>query len=110
MRPVYFHNRPDFLLLACDALINHAAKWSYMFGGKLAVPLTVWACIGRGWGGAAQHSQALQGIFMHVPGLKLVMPSTAHDAKGLLLAAIQDNNPVLVLEHRFNFKHKGQNN
>lgn len=107
MRPVYFHNRPDFLLLAMDQLVNHGAKWSFMFGGKANVPLTMWACTGRGWGSAAQHSQALQGLFLHVPGLKLVMPSTAYDAKGLLLSAIADPNPVLVLEHRWNFKHKG---
>src|SRR3989339_457364 len=107
MRPVYFHNRPDFLLLTMDQLVNHASKWFYMFGGAVNVPLVLWACIGRGWGSAAQHSQALQGFFMHVPGLKLVMPSTAHDAKGLMLAAIADPNPVLILEHRMNFKHKG---
>jgi pyruvate dehydrogenase E1 component beta subunit len=107
-RPVYFHNRPDFLLLACDQLINHASKWYYMFGGQVNVPLVVWACIGRGWGSAAQHSQALQGLFMHVPGLKLIMPSFAADAKGLLSAAIADPNPVLILEHRFNFKNKGR--
>ncbi|MCP4674614.1 MAG: alpha-ketoacid dehydrogenase subunit beta [Deltaproteobacteria bacterium] len=106
-RPVYFHNRPDFLLLAMDQLVNHAAKWSFMFGGKVKVPLTVWTCIGRGWGSAAQHSQALQGLFMHVPGLKLIMPSTAYDAKGLMLSAIADNNPVLIMEHRYNFRHRG---
>ena len=107
MRPVYFHNRPDFLLLAMDQLVNHAAKWHFMFGGAVSVPLVIWACIGRGWGSAAQHSQALQGLFMHVPGLKLVMPSTCYDAKGLILSAIADPNPVLVLDHRFNFKQKG---
>jgi acetoin:2,6-dichlorophenolindophenol oxidoreductase subunit beta len=107
MRPVYFHNRPDFLLLAMDQLVNHAAKWSYMFGGAVNVPLVVWACIGRGWGSAAQHSQALQGLFMHVPGLKLLMPSTCYDAKGLLISAIADPNPVVIMEHRFNFKQKG---
>lgn len=107
MRPVYFHNRPDFLLLAMDQLINHASKWSYMFGGEVNVPLVVWACIGRGWGSAAQHSQALQGLFMHIPGLKLVMPSTAYDAKGLMLSAIADNNPVIIIEHRFNFRQTG---
>ena len=107
MRPVYFHNRPDFLLLAMDQLVNHASKWSYMFGGAVNVPLVIWACIGRGWGSAAQHSQALQGLFMHVPGLKLVMPSTCFDAKGLMLSAIADNNPVIILDHRFNFKHNG---
>ena len=107
MRPIYFHNRPDFLLLAMDQLVNHASKWSYMFGGAVNVPLVVWACIGRGWGSAAQHSQALQGLFMHVPGLKLVMPSTCYDTKGLLLSAIADKNPVLIIEHRYNFKYKG---
>lgn len=107
MRPVYFHNRPDFLLLAMDQLVNHASKWHFMFGGAVNVPLVVWACIGRGWGSAAQHSQALQGLFFHVPGLKLIMPSTCFDAKGLMLSAIKDNNPVLILDHRFNFKQNG---
>jgi len=107
MRPVYLHNRPDFLLLAMDQLVNHAAKWHYMFGGAVHVPLVVWACIGRGWGSAAQHSQALQGLFMHVPGLKLAMPSTCYDAKGLMISAISDDNPVLILEHRRNFKCTG---
>jgi len=107
MRPVYFHNRPDFLLLAMDQLVNHASKWCYMFGGEVNVPLTVWACIGRGWGSGAQHSQALQGLFMHIPGLKVIMPSSCYDAKGLFLSAIADPNPVLVLEHRHNFKHRG---
>jgi pyruvate dehydrogenase E1 component beta subunit len=107
MRPVYLHNRPDFLLLAMDQLVNHASKWFYMFGGAVNVPLVVWACIGRGWGSAAQHSQALQGLFMHIPGLKLIMPSTCYDAKGLMLSAIADNNPILIIEHRYNFKHVG---
>lgn len=107
MRPVYFHNRPDFLLLAMDQLVNHASKWHFMFGGHVNVPLVVWACIGRGWGSAAQHSQALQGLFIHIPGLKLIMPSTCYDAKGLMLSAIKDNNPVLIMDHRFNFKQKG---
>lgn len=107
MRPVHFHNRPDFLLLAMDQLVNHAAKWYYMFGGTVNVPIVLWTCIGRGWGSAAQHSQALQGLFFHVPGLKLIMPCTCFDAKGLMLAAIKDNNPVLIMDHRFNFKQKG---
>ena len=107
MRPVYFHNRPDFLLLAMDQLVNHASKWNYMFGGAVNIPLVIWACIGRGWGSGAQHSQALQGLFMHVPGLKLIMPGTCYDAKGLMLSAIADNNPVIIIEHRHNFKHRG---
>ncbi len=108
LRPVYFHNRPDFLYLAMDQLVNHAAKWSYMFGGAVNVPVVIWACIGRGWGSAAQHSQAPHGMFMHVPGLKLVMPGTGFDAKGLMLSAIADDNPVLIIEHRFNFRRRCQ--
>lgn len=106
MRPVYFHNRPDFLLLAMDQIVNHASKYSYLFGGKLKVPLVIVAVIGRGWGSGAQHSQSLHGLFMHVPGLRLVMPSTAYDAKGLLVASIADGNPVILIEHRWLFKHK----
>lgn len=108
MRPVYVHNRPDFLLLAMDQIVNHASKWSYMFGGRVNVSLVIRAVIGRGWGSAAQHSQALQGLFMHVPGLRLVMPSTPYDAKGLLLTSITDNNPVIFIEHRWLFKNSGQ--
>lgn len=105
MRPVYLHNRPDFLMLAMDQIINHAAKWSYMFGGQATVPMVIMAVIGRGWGSAAQHSQSLHGLFMHIPGLRLVMPSTAYDAKGLLTASIADNNPVIFIMHRWLFKH-----
>jgi len=105
-RPVYFHNRPDFLLLAMDQIVNHASKYSYMFAGKVKIPLVIVAVIGRGWGSAAQHSQSLHGLFMHVPGLRLVMPSTAYDAKGLLAASIADGNPVIFIEHRWLFKHK----
>lgn len=107
MRPIYLHNRPDFLLLAMDQIVNHASKWSYMFGGNGNVPLVIWAPVGRGWGSAAQHSQALQGLFMHVPGLRLVMPSTPYDAKGLLISSIADDNPVIIIEHRWLFKHTG---
>jgi len=105
MRPVYLHNRPDFLMLAMDQIVNHASKWSYMFGGKVKVPMVIMAVIGRGWGSAAQHSQALHGLFMHIPGLRLVMPSTAYDAKGLLITSIADNNPVIFIVHRWLFKH-----
>jgi len=105
-RPIYFHNRPDFLLLAMDQIVNHAAKYSYMFAGKVRVPLVIITVIGRGWGSAAQHSQSLHGLFMHVPGLRIVMPSTAYDAKGLLAASIADENPVIFIEHRWLFKHK----
>ena len=108
MRPFYMHNRPDFLLLAMDQIVNHAAKWNYMFGGcSTGVPMVIWACVGRGWGGAAQHTQTLQGLFMHVPGIKLVMPATPYDAKGLVITAIADQNPVIILEHRWLFKQNG---
>lgn len=107
MRPVYMHNRPDFILLAFNQLVSHAAKYHYMDNGQTKVPMVVWAAIGRGWGSGAQHSQAIHGMLLTVPGLKIVMPSTPFDAKGLLLAAIEDNNPVLVFEHRWLMKKDG---
>lgn len=107
MRPVYMHNRPDFVLLAFSQLVTHATKFHYMDNGQTTVPLVVWAAIGRGWGSGAQHSQAIQGLLLGVPGLKIVMPSTPHDAKGLLLSAIMDNNPVCVFEHRWLMKKDG---
>jgi pyruvate/2-oxoglutarate/acetoin dehydrogenase E1 component len=107
MHPVYMHNRPDFLLLAMDQIVNHASKWSYMFGGCIHVPVVIWATVGRGWGGAAQHTQTLQGLFNHIPGLRLVMPSRPYDAKGLLITAITDNNPVIIIEHRWLLRQNG---
>jgi pyruvate/2-oxoglutarate/acetoin dehydrogenase E1 component len=107
MRPVYMHNRPDFILLAFNQLVTHASKIHFMDSGQTSVPLVIWAAIGRGWGSGAQHSQAIQGLLIGVPGLKIVMPSTPYDAKGLLLAAIADNNPVLVFEHRWLMKKDG---
>lgn len=105
-RPINFHNRPDFLLLAFNQLITHASKMSYMDVGKTKVPMVIWSAIGRGWGSGAQHSQAIQGMLMGVPGLKLIMPSTAYDAKGLMLSAIADNNPVVIFEHRWLMRNK----
>lgn len=107
MRPFYCHNRPDFLLIAMDQIVNHASKWSYMFGGTTKMPLVIWSVTARGWGSGAQHSQALQGLFMHIPGLKLVMPATPYDAKGLIISSIADDNPIIILEHRWLFKQKG---
>ncbi len=107
MRPVYMHNRPDFLLLAMDQIVNHASKWCYMFGGQVQVPIVIWATVGRGWGGGAQHTQTLQGLFNHIPGLRLVMPSRPYDAKGLLITSIADNNPVIILEHRWLLRQTG---
>ena len=107
IRPVYLHNRPDFLLLAFNQIVSHASKFHYLDNGETSVPLVSWAAIGRGWGSGAQHSQAIQGLLLGVPGLKIVMPSTPYDAKGLMLAAIADNNPVLIFEHRWCMRNKG---
>jgi pyruvate dehydrogenase E1 component beta subunit len=106
MRPVYMHNRPDFLLLAFNQIVNHASKIHYVDAGKNRVPMVIWAAIGRGWGSGPQHSQAIQGLLLTVPGLKIVMPSTPFDSKGLMLSAIADNNPVLIFEHRWLMKQK----
>ncbi|MBV8048668.1 MAG: alpha-ketoacid dehydrogenase subunit beta [Paludibacterium sp.] len=99
MRPVMCHQRLDFFLLALDQLVNNAAKWHYTFGRP--VPLTIRLIMGRGWGQGPTHSQNLQAWFAHVPGLKVVMPANAADAKGLLLSSIFDDDPVVFLEHRW---------
>ncbi len=101
IRPVMTHQRLDFFLLAMDQLVNSAAKWHYMFGGNSSIPITIRLIIGRGWGQGPTHSQNLQALFAHIPGLKVVMPTTAADAKGLLLESIFDDNPVVFLEHRW---------
>ncbi|MHB1141713.1 MAG: alpha-ketoacid dehydrogenase subunit beta [Sulfuricaulis sp.] len=101
MRPVMVHQRIDFAMLAMDQLVNNAAKWHYMFDGLASIPLVVRVIVGRGWGQGPQHSQSLQAIFAHVPGLKVVLPATAYDAKGMLIGAIEDNNPVIFIEHRW---------
>ena len=101
MRPVMTHQRLDFFLLAMDQLVNNAAKWHYMFGGQSSVPLTIRLILGRGWGQGPTHSQNLQSWFAHIPGLKVVMPASPEDAKGLLIEAIFDPNPVIFLEHRW---------
>ncbi len=108
MKPVHIHIRSDFLFLAMDQIFNLAAKWRYMFGGEMKVPLVIRAVIGRSWGQGAQHSQSLQSFFMHIPGFKAVMPTTPYDAKGLLLAAIADPNPVIVIEHRLLYDITGE--
>lgn len=101
MRPILTHQRVDFALVSMEQLVNQAAKWHYMFGGTMRVPLVVRMIIGRGWGQGPQHSQSLQAWFAHVPGLKVIMPTTPRDAKGMLIAAVADDNPVVVLEHRW---------
>jgi pyruvate/2-oxoglutarate/acetoin dehydrogenase E1 component len=100
-RPILTHQRVDFALLSFDQLFNNAAKWHYMFGGRMRVPLVIRLVIGRGWGQGPQHSQSLLSVFAHFPGLKVVAPATPHDAKGLLIAAVEDDNPVVYLEHRW---------
>lgn len=100
-RPVIVHPRVDFTFLAFDQLLNLAAKWSYMYGGQAGtVPIVVRAIIGKGWGQGATHSQSLQAPLAHFPGLHVVMPASPRDAKGLLLAALQAESPVVILEHR----------
>jgi len=100
LRPIHTHIRMDFVLLSANQLINIAAKAHYMYGGALAIPLVVRGIIGRSWGQGAQHSQAVYATFAHTPGFKVVAPTTPYDAKGTMLAAIRDDNPVLYVEHR----------
>lgn len=101
LRPVVVHPRLDFMFYALDPIINEAANWYYMNGGKASVPVVIWGIINRGGEQAAQHSQAIHATFAHVPGLKVVMPSTAFDAKGLMIAAIKDPNPVIFVDDRW---------
>lgn len=107
MRPIVFHPRMDFMLLAADPLFNQAANWSYLFAGQAAAPLVIRAVINRGGQQGAQHSQALHALFMHAPGLKTVMPATPADAKGLLIAAMEDPNPVLYIDDRWLYGETG---
>jgi acetoin:2,6-dichlorophenolindophenol oxidoreductase subunit beta len=101
MRPVHVHIRVDFLMLAMNQIVNMISNFNYITAGKLTVPLVIRAVIGRGWGQSAQHSKSLHSLFAHIPGLKVVMPTTPNDAKGLLASAIRDDNPVIYLEHRW---------
>lgn len=100
MRPIMVHQRLDFVLLALDQIFNHAAKLRYSLGGNLCVPFVIRAIVGRGWGQSAHHSQSFHSIFTHFPGLKVVLPSNAYDAKGLLIQSINDGNPVIFIEHK----------
>lgn len=100
MRPIVEIQFSDFITIALDQLVNQAAKIHYMYGGKVSVPLVMRTAGGSGTGHAAQHSQSLENWTAHIPGLKVVQPSTAYDAKGLLHAAIEDNNPVMFYEHK----------
>jgi pyruvate dehydrogenase E1 component beta subunit len=100
-RPIVVHLRNDFMLLSFDQMINLAAKWQYMYGGEAgSLPLVVRAIVGKGWGQGATHSQSLHATLAHFPGLKVVLPATPQDAKGLTIAALQEDGPVVVIEHR----------
>ena len=107
LRPIHVHIRMDFVLLAMNQIVNIAAKSRYMYGGAVSVPIVVRSIIGRSWGQGAQHSQSLHSYFMHVPGLKVVAPSTPYDAKGCLIQSIRDDNPVMFIEHRMIHYQKG---
>lgn len=108
LRPVIELMFVDFIGVALDQLYNQAAKMKYMFGGKAKLPITLRTTCGAGMGAAAQHSQCLEAWFMHIPGLKVAMPSTPYDAKGLLISAIRDDNPVVFLEHKMLYGTQGE--
>ena len=107
LRPIHIHIRMDFLMLAMNQLVNIAAKSHYMYGGQVNVPIVVRSMIGKSWGQGAQHSQGLYSFLMHVPGLKVVAPTTPYDGKGCLIQAIRDPNPVMYVEHRLLHFEKG---
>jgi acetoin:2,6-dichlorophenolindophenol oxidoreductase subunit beta len=107
-RPVMVHMRVDFAILAMDQMVNQVAKWHFMYGGKMRAPMVFRMIIGRGWGQGPQHSQSLQSWFAHVPGFKVIMPTTPYDAKGMLMAAIRDDAPVIVFEHRWLYGLEGE--
>lgn len=106
MRPIAEIMFSDFLTIAMDQIVNQAAKMRYQFGGKARVPLVIRAAGGGGTGAAEQHSQSLESLFAHIPGLKVVMPSCPYDAKGLLISAVYDENPVIFIEHKLLYKNK----
>jgi pyruvate dehydrogenase E1 component beta subunit len=108
MRPVVEIMYMDFMLVGADSVVNQAAKMRYMTGGQVQVPLVIRTQQGGGRGNAAQHSQSLDALWAHVPGLKVVLPATPYDAKGLLKSAIRENNPVLFIEHKLLYFTKGE--
>jgi pyruvate dehydrogenase E1 component beta subunit len=107
MRPIAEIMFMDFITLASEQLVNQAAKLRFMFGGNATVPLVLRTPAGSGTGAASQHSQSLENWFVHVPGLKVVMASTPYDVKGLLIASIRDDNPIIFIEHKLLYKSKG---
>ncbi len=101
LRPVHVHIRMDFLLLAMNQLVNMVSNFAYSTNGNMKAPLVIRVVVGRGWGQGYQHSKSLHSYFAHIPGLKVIAPTTPRDAKGLLTAAIRDNDPVIFIEHRW---------
>ncbi|MBI4360107.1 MAG: alpha-ketoacid dehydrogenase subunit beta [Candidatus Jacksonbacteria bacterium] len=108
LRPIIMHPRMDFMVYAADQIVNEAANWRYMFGGKANMPLVIRPIINRGGEQAAQHSQALHAWFAHIPGIKVVMPATPYDAKGLLVAAVKDEDPIMYIDDRALYQEKGE--
>jgi pyruvate dehydrogenase E1 component beta subunit len=107
MRPIAEIMFMDFITISMNQLVNQAAKIRFMFGGMASIPLVLRAPAGSGTGAAAQHCQSLEALFMNVPGIKIVAPSTPYDVKGLLVASIRDNNPIIFMEHKLLYRHKG---
>jgi len=107
MRPIVVHPRLDFMHYAMDPIANQAANWYYMFGGKLSVPITIWGIINRGGEQGAQHSQATHAMYAHIPGIKVVMPSTPYDVKGLMRSCVYDGNPVVFIDDRWLYRMEG---
>ena len=108
MRPIAEIMFMDFTTLASEQLVNQAAKLRFMFGGQSSVPMVLRTPAGSGTGAAEHHSQSFENWFVHVPGLKVVMPTTPYDVKGLLISSIRDNNPVVFIEHKLLYKTKGE--
>ncbi|MDC3288570.1 hypothetical protein OAU73_02400 [Candidatus Pelagibacter sp.] len=100
-KPVIVHQRVEFSLLSIEQIFNQISKWFFMSGGKVNVPIVIRLIIGKGWGQGPQHSQSLEAIFSHIPGLKVVCPSNSYDAKGMLISSIEDPDPVIFFEHRW---------
>src|SRR3546814_2247394 len=100
-RPVISFHRVEFALLAMEQFINNAAKCHYVSNGRHKAPVVLRVVVGRGWGQGPEHSQSLEPLFAYVPGLKVVMPTYPEDAKGMMVAAVEDDNPVIMIEHRW---------
>ena len=107
MRPIHVHIRADFLLLGMNQIANMISIARYMAAGKIKVPLVIRAVVGRGWGQSAQHSKALHSMLAQIPGIKVIMPATPNEARGMLISAVRDDNPVIQLEHRWLYDVEG---